>query len=153
MDEVIATTLLGKWDQRFQGLACHISEWSKDPSTKCGAVIISPARIIVGMGFNGFPRGVRDEEELLQNREIKYNRTVHADVNAVLFANQSIEGCTIYTWPFMPCSRCATVLIQKGISRVVSPTGSPNNWKSSVEEALRLFSESGTKVILTRARL
>lgn len=153
MDESIATTLLGKWDQRFQGLACHISEWSKDPSTKCGAVIVFGKNRVISHGYNGFPAGVRDEEELLKNREVKYNRTVHADVNAILFAERSIEGCTIYTWPFMPCSRCAAVLIQQGISRVVSPAGGPANWKSSVEEAMRLFSEAGVKVILTRARI
>ena len=29
-----------KWDKRFLHLAKHISEWSKDPSTKVGCIVV-----------------------------------------------------------------------------------------------------------------
>ena len=63
---------LDKWDHRFLALAEHISHWSKDPSTKVGAVITHRSKRVVSMGFNGLPAGVEDTEERLTNREIKY---------------------------------------------------------------------------------
>tara|TARA_R110000787_G_scaffold186397_1_gene297914 strand:- start:2897 stop:3064 length:168 start_codon:yes stop_codon:yes gene_type:complete len=43
-----------KWDQRFMELAAFIAQWSKDPSTKVGAVIVDPRnKRIVSTGFNG----------------------------------------------------------------------------------------------------
>ncbi len=44
-----------KWDGRFLNLAKHISEWSKDPSTKVGCVVVGIDREIRSTGFNGFP--------------------------------------------------------------------------------------------------
>ena len=44
-------------------LAKHIGSWSKDPSTKVGAVIVDDKNRIVSVGYNGFPRGVEDSEK------------------------------------------------------------------------------------------
>ena len=107
------------WDRRFLELASVVGSWSKDPSTKVGAVIVNENKQIVSMGYNGFPRGVRDDYRL-ENRETKYNLIVHAEANAIIHAKESLEGCTIYTDPFMPCSKCAGLIIQSGIKRVVS---------------------------------
>lgn len=118
-----------KWDLRFLGLAAHIAGWSKDPSTKCGAVVVRANRTVASMGYNGFPRGVIDNLLLLEDREEKYKRVVHAEMNALLFLRESIDrGYTLYTWPFPPCDRCATCLINTGVGRVVSPCGSGPLW-------------------------
>ena len=53
----------GKWDVRFIELAKHISLWSKDPSTKVGCVVVGEDREIRSTGFNGFPRGIDDDDE------------------------------------------------------------------------------------------
>ena len=58
-----------KWDLRFIELAKHISLWSKDPSTKVGCVVVGEDREIRSTGFNGFPRGIDDDEERLNDRE------------------------------------------------------------------------------------
>lgn len=110
---------LNKWDSRFLKAAEEVASWSKDPSTKVGCVIVDPElQRRVGEGFNGFPRFLSDAPELYQEREIKYSRTLHAELNAVLFASKT-EGCTAYvTHP--PCGACSLVLIQAGISRVVA---------------------------------
>ena len=52
-----------KWDRRFLALAEHVADWSKDPSTKTGAVIVRPDRTIASMGYNGFPRGMADTDD------------------------------------------------------------------------------------------
>ena len=62
----------GKWDVRFIELAKHISLWSKDPSTKVGCVVVGEDREIRSTGFNGFPRGIDDDDERLMDREKKY---------------------------------------------------------------------------------
>ncbi len=109
-----------RWDKRFLDLAKFISGWSKDPSTKVGAVIVDPFERIVSVGFNGLPRHVQDYPDRLQDRAQKYEMVVHGDINAILFARRDLVGCTMYTHPCLPCSRCAAVIAQSGISRVVS---------------------------------
>src|SRR4030067_2638115 len=105
-----------KWDLRFINLAYHISNWSKDPSTKCGAVITHGNRI-VSLGFNGFPAGVLDHDDRLLDRELKYKMVLHAEVNALLFAGTDLSDCTLYVVPMAPCSRCAAQIIQSGIKK------------------------------------
>lgn len=106
-----------KWDVRFLQLASLVSNWSKDPSTKVGAVIVDKKNRIISIGFNGFPRGAKDDHRL-NIREAKYKLVIHAEENAVLNATSPLENCTIFlTHP--PCNHCAGVLKQVGISRVV----------------------------------
>ena len=54
---------LDKWDRRFLGLAAHVAEWSKDPSTQVGAVVANGKKV-VSLGFNGFPQGMSDDHRL-----------------------------------------------------------------------------------------
>ncbi len=115
-----------KWDRRFLALAEHIAQWSKDPSSKVAAIIVDKDKRIVSLGYNGFPKGIADER--LDNREEKYLTVVHAEVNAILFANQSIKGCTIYLWPYPSCLPCTSIIIQSGIKRVVSPKYPEPRW-------------------------
>jgi len=58
-----------KWHKRYVNLAEYIAQWSKDPSTKTGSVIVRPDNTIASVGYNGFPRGIEDKADLLYNRE------------------------------------------------------------------------------------
>lgn len=137
------------WDDRFLALADHIASWSKDPSTKVGAVIVRPNRTIASVGYNGFPRGVNDDPERLNDRPTKYSMTVHAEANAILSADGRIDGCTLYVTPLHPCSNCASLIIQSGISKVVAgmPTD-PAHWADSFAKAKIMFDEAGVEVIV-----
>ena len=125
-----------KWDIRFLKLATHISEWSKDPSTKVGCVVVGPDREIRSTGFNGFPRGIQDSDDRLTNRDLKYPLICHAEENAIMHAARiglALKGCTAYvTWP--PCTRCARSLIQAGVSEIVIPSGLeiPDRWRDDL---------------------
>lgn len=135
---------MDKWDERWLRAAEEVASWSKDPSTKVGCVIVDPElQRRVGEGFNGFPRFMSDARELYEDRDVKYSRTLHAELNAVLFANKT-EGCVAYvTHP--PCTNCALVLIQSGISRVVARVPSSDllqRWKDSLDKAKGFFSEA-----------
>lgn len=133
-----------KWDTRFLRLALEIAEWSKDPSTRVGAVIVNQ-RDIMCTGYNGFPRGVSDAPEHLACRETKYPRTVHAEQNAIYRARDSLVDCTIYTTLF-PCATCAGGIIQKGISRVVSIVPEPEvaaRWADAWMHSRDMFFQAG----------
>ncbi len=136
---------LDHWDRRFLALADFIAEWSKDPSTKVGAVIThTKSRRIVSTGFNGFPAGVEDAPERLFDRATKYEMIVHAEQNALMFAGQHAEGCTLYVTPLPPCARCAALIIQAGIARVVSPPPdfSHERWGETARIAKVMFEEA-----------
>ena len=134
---------LSNWDKRFLELAELVSSWSKDPSTKVGAVIIDDKNIIVSVGFNGFPKGINDNERL-HNRDSKYQIIIHAENNALMFAKRPLDNCTLYTYPFMPCPRCAGMIIQSGIKRVVSYKNTIDRyrWELDFSISRELFNEA-----------
>jgi dCMP deaminase len=136
-----------KWDLRFLDLSEFISSWSKDPSTKVGAVITDNNNRIISVGYNGFPQDIVDDGRL-EDRETKYKIIVHGEMNAILFANRSLHNCTLYTYPFMPCPRCAGMVIQTGIKRVVSYNHMPERWANEFEVSQQLFEESGIELTL-----
>jgi len=136
------------WDQRFLDLAQLVASWSLDPSTRVGAVIVDADRRIVSTGYNGLPRGVADLPERLHNRDVKLDMIVHAEVNAILFAKRDLEDCVLYTWPFQPCSRCAGIVIQTGIKKVIAPECNSSRWTASFELSRKMFTEAGVEVQL-----
>ena len=110
------------WDSYFMGLA-HLSALrSKDPSTQVGAAIVNVKNKIVGIGYNGFPSGLNDDEYPWHREgsfvDTKYAYVVHAELNAILNATSSLEGCSIYVSLF-PCNECAKAIVQAGIKTVV----------------------------------
>lgn len=134
-----------KWDLRFLSMAKFVSGWSKDPSTKVGAVIVDQTNLIVSLGYNGFARSMPDKPELYENREEKYSRIVHGEINAMIFAGKPLSGMTLYTYPFLPCDRCAVQVIQNGIVRVVAPKPSPDKeerWGKALAKTRLYFEEA-----------
>jgi dCMP deaminase len=140
-------TIDNKWDSRFIDLAYHIAQWSKDPSTKVGAVIVDEQRRIISTGYNGFPQKLHDSPERYLNREQKYEMIIHGEINAILFAQRPLHGCTLYTVPLLPCSRCAAIVIQSGISRVCAPEYLGERWKQSLELSKNMFKEANIEVV------
>lgn len=135
-----------KWDIRFLEMAKLVAGWSKDPSTKTGAVIVRPNKSVASVGFNGFPSKLKDTPELYSNRETKYSRVVHCEINALLYSREPVIGYTLYTYPFACCDRCAVQMIQAGISYFVSPelpAELQERWGQSVEQTISYYKEAG----------
>jgi dCMP deaminase len=134
-----------KWDRRFLELAKHLSTWSKDPSTKIGCVIVGPHREIRSTGYNGFARGVKDDDRL-DDRNVKYPMIVHAEENACLNATltgTTLRGSTSYAG-WTPCSRCARNLIQVGIAEVVFEDREiPERWLADFMMGQDMLKEAG----------
>lgn len=141
---------MANWDTRFLELARHIAGWSKDPSTKVGCVVVGPDREIRSTGFNGFPRGIEDNPDRLDNRDLKYPLVCHAEENAIMHAARigvALKGCIAYvTWP--PCTRCARSLIQAGIREIVYPAELviPERWVEDFRISSEMLAEAGLLV-------
>lgn len=136
-----------KWDKRFLDLACLVAAWSKDPVTQVGSVIVNERKQILGIGFNGFPRGVEDNPETYANRELKLLYVSHAERNALdnclvdLFSQNATIYCTLF-----PCTDCAKGIIQRGIKRVVSFY--PDSDRYMPEISKDMFKQAGIEVTL-----
>ncbi len=142
------------WAGRYLELARLVSTWSKDPSSSVGAVVVGDHGQILSTGYNGFPRGVHDTEERLNDRETKYKFTIHAEMNCVFNAalsNVSLQGATMYVFGLPICHECAKGIAQSGISEVVLPAPSINTapkWEESWKTSVEIFEEAGVKVML-----
>jgi len=139
---------MSDWDKRFFELASHVAGWSKDPSTKVGAVIVNDKRQVLGMGYNGFPRGVNDFAPRYENREAKLMFVAHAERNALDNTFADSEGATLYSTLF-PCTDCAKGIIQRGIKRVVTTQPSETQWQRfNCEFSKIMFNEAGVELVV-----
>lgn len=136
-----------KWDQRFIELAQYVSEWSKDPNARVGAVVVGARGGSMSLGYNGFPMGVEDSAERLADTNIKLELVVHAEQNALIAAGPMANGATIYVWGKPVCARCAGAIIQAGVKRVValSPDSVPSEskWHKTGKLSIEMFDETG----------
>lgn len=128
------------WDEYFLAIAEVVASKSKDPSTKVGCVIVRPDHTIVSTGFNGFPRGLEDDQLELFDRELKLKQVLHSEENAILFSKEDLYRCNIYT-TLLPCPHCALQIIQSGIFKVFYKEDR-QDWH---EETLRLFDKTGVE--------
>jgi dCMP deaminase len=134
------------WDEYHLGNAVAIARKSKD-STKVGCIAVGPAGEIRSTGFNGPPKGVRDLPERFE-RPTKYLYAVHAEMSCIAFAARtgaSLNGCTMYV-THHPCSACARLIIQSGITRVVCGDGKTSMPQEEFDVAMIMFQEAGVKV-------
>lgn len=138
------------WNQTFMMMAKVIAERSKDPSTQVGCCIVNKKNFMVGMGYNGFPRGCDDDRFPWSKEgafhETKYAYVVHAEQNAILNTNQmDLQGCTMYVTRH-PCNECAKFIIQSGITKIYYLSNPIPN-ESSTIAAVRMFSEAGIELV------
>lgn len=138
---------MSKWSERFMHLAEHVATWSKDPSTQVGCVIVDKQNRVVSLGFNGFPRGIKDLDNRYEDKETKYLFVAHAERNALDNAPLSVEGCTLYS-PLLPCNECAKSIIQKGITKVVSYEPTEDRPYLRWDITKQMFLEAGVQLYL-----
>ena len=141
------------WGDKYINLAKEISTWSKDPSTKVGAIVVGCDGQILSQGYNGFPRGINDSDERLNNRERKYELVVHAEMNAIYNASLtgvSLKDSTLYVYGLPICNECAKGIIQVGIKKVIALRPEKYNiaWEESANNARNLFSEADVMYLI-----
>lgn len=139
---------------KFVPVAEAIAGLSKDPSTRVGAIVLDDDSNILSVGFNGFPRGVRDDEDRYATKDSKYPRIAHAEMNAIAQAARvgaKLLGGTMIVTALYPCSMCTRLIIQAGIKKVYAPAMDPIQtnplWMKEAEIAFSMFVEAGVEVI------
>ena len=136
------------WDDTFALLAQLISQRSKDPRTQTGSVVVDENNVVLGMGYNGFPRNIA-QDELPWGKEqddwvyTKYPYSVHSERNAIYNANKSVKGGKLYCTLF-PCNECAKTIIQCGVKEVIYMDDMYMNEEYSVA-AKKLFDLAGVR--------
>lgn len=142
------------WDDYFMAIAFLSAQRSKDPNRQVGACLVSQSGVILGIGYNGFPRGCSDDSLPWAKKSItgdplltKYPYVCHAEVNAILNTNHaSATGQRLYVTMF-PCNECAKIIIQSGVAEVVYFIDKKNNSNDTAYIASRkLLSMAGVKV-------
>lgn len=134
-----------RWGARFLALAEEVASWSKDPSTKVGAVAIGTGRVVLETGYNGLPRGVEDTHERMK-RPDKYLWTAHAEENLVAQAARTrLLGAAVYV-THLCCSGCARMLINAGVARVVCGPGRTSMPEEQFAVARQMFAEAGVEL-------
>lgn len=137
---------------KFFKLAKYAADlFSKDPNTKVGAICIAPDTLhIKSIGYNGFPRKFTENDDKW-SKEKKYSYVVHAEANMICNASlngvslqNSILVCTMY-----PCHECAKLLIQAGITTIITKNPDKNSkWLDSFNISKEMFNELNIDLIL-----
>ena len=123
--------------------ARRFSSFSKDPSTKVGAIAVDENFRVLSIGYNGLPSKFPDNYESL-SREEKNLITIHAEVNCILNAAKngvSLQNSTMFISE-PPCSNCAAALINAGVKKIVTPEGttlSQTFWGKSLELSKKIL--------------
>jgi len=133
------------WDECFMRMARLIALRSKDPNSQNGAVVVDQRNVVVGLGYNGWPRGIKAGELPWEREgdwlETKYPYVCHAEENAIYNANARTHGCKLYCTMF-PCNECAKTIIQNGIVEVIYELDKYSD-KDVYVAAKRLFDITG----------
>lgn len=140
--------MIDQTDKKFLAAAGAISEiFSKDPSTRVGALAVGETKNLVAFGYNGLPPGLRDTHDRLHDRTVKYSLTLHAEVNAL--ANATFPVRTLYV-THHPCAQCALhILAARTVKRVVytEDAAFEVRWRDSLAQARELLLEGGVAVV------
>jgi dCMP deaminase len=108
----------------FLTMTYLVATRSPDPSTKCGAVLVSKDKRVLSTGYNGPIKGV-DDSKIPLERPAKYAHILHAEENCLLAyagSNQDLDGATMYVTG-APCHKCLRMIIQKGVHNIVYSKG------------------------------
>ena len=135
------------WNMYFMGVALLTAQRSKDPNTQVGVCIVNNDNKIISTGYNGLPNGYSDDKINWDNNgeflNSKYAYVCHAELNAILNANSSLNRAKMYINIF-PCNECAKAIIQSGISEVIFILDRSNGKDSNIA-AKRLLDECNVK--------
>ncbi len=142
-NNIVANEVGLHWDMRLMNLALHVSGWSKDPRTGVGAIIANGKRDI-DIGYNGFPEGIADLKDRLNDYDLKHKLIIHAEKNAMDNSTKNLVGRTLYvTYP--PCVLCTVSIISRKLGRVVTLLSSPEKMEKhhvDIELSKELFIEA-----------
>ncbi len=125
------------YDDYFLAMCYLVAMRSIDPSTKCGAVLVSKDHKVLSTGYNGPIRGA-DDSMIPLERPAKYAHLLHSEENCLLAyngSNEDLENATMYVTG-APCHKCLRMIIQKGVRNIVYTNGNLANMQDTAELAI-----------------
>lgn len=138
------------WDTYFMRITKLVATRSSCLRRSVGAVLVKDKRILA-TGYNGAPAGMahceeagclRDQLHIPSGERHELCRGLHAEQNAIIQAARQgteIKDSTLYCTT-APCSLCAKMLINAGVTRIVYEGSYPD------ERAMAFFAEAGVEV-------
>ena len=149
-DKTTPKPLTEKWQNRFEELCNIFASWSKDPSSKVGALIVDDDCRFISAGYNGFPKHIPDTEEMLNNREMKYKHVIHAEQNAINNAEpERLVGSTLFVTHY-PCPKCSEEIIKNKIKTVVVlryNRSYETRWSEMLSESRKMLKKANVEII------
>jgi dCMP deaminase len=105
------------WISYYIGLAHIVSKKSHDTQTQHGCIITDRKNRVLGLGYNDFPRGLKDDN-LPNTRPEKYPWMIHAERNALANCVVRPDGGIAYVTG-QCCNDCIMSLWQEGVETVI----------------------------------
>lgn len=143
------------WEAYFMDIALLVAKRSTCLRRAVGAIVVKDKRIL-STGYNGAPAGIkhcletgclREKLNIASGKNHELCRGIHAEQNAIIQAayhGVSIKGASLFCTN-LPCSICAKMIINAGISRICYASGYAD---SMSEEMLK---EAGVDIIKIEA--
>lgn len=146
-----------RWIKHFMKEVYETAKLSKDPKTQCAALIVGRHNEIISKGFNGYPIGWSDEPmRNIESRRERQGGVVHAEINALVFANPiRLEGASIFVSK-TPCTQCAAVISQYraiygGPARIYCPElAVDSQWSADYEYMSGELQKSSIELIIVQ---
>tara|TARA_R110000782_G_scaffold187656_2_gene277794 strand:- start:234 stop:686 length:453 start_codon:yes stop_codon:yes gene_type:complete len=134
--------------QELMNYANELASFSKDPSTKIGALLVRD-EMIIGRGWNRLAKGFEDTD-LNWSRPRKYDIVVHAEQSSIYdaaFRGNSTEGSEMYS-NYAACTNCAKAIVSSGISVLYrnEPMDNPR-WMEEVEKGDKILAQGGVSIV------
>jgi len=138
------------WDHYFMEITAVVAKRSTCLRRQIGAILVKDKHILA-TGYNGAPKRLahcaevgclRQQLGIPSGERHELCRALHAEQNAIIQAANlgiPIEGSTLYSTT-APCSLCAKMLINAGVTRVVFDGEYPD------ARAMDFFREAGVIV-------
>jgi dCMP deaminase len=136
------------WKEYFMDIASLVARRSTCRRRQVGAIVVRNKQILA-TGYNGAPTGLphcldigclREELGVASGERHELCRGLHAEQNVIIQAayhGVSIKGGTLYCTN-LPCSICAKMLINAGISEIIYQEGYADPMTEEMMEAARM---------------
>lgn len=107
------------WDNYFMNIADVVKTRSLDTKTQVGAVLVSiKDNRIISTGYNSICAGMDDSLIDWTNRDYIHQIVIHAETNAILYAQSKFEDAILYS-TLSPCKDCIKLLSATKIRKII----------------------------------
>lgn len=126
---------------------------SKDQYTKIGSILFDDNYTVLSTGYNSYPRGINDFDDIRQERPEKYFWMEHAERNSIYNAvrtHTDIRNSNMLLTCGIPCADCARAVIQSSVKCIICHKQKDivqSIWQESCKRAEQMLTEAEIPII------